>query len=147
MLACLLTYLLTDTYIAADRNPRSLANFLKNFAFHLSETHIESPKTFQRGLSFRGVLRFAEAKRKLYRPFSTFSFFTSLRSLRQLAAPHLAGARHSATAKTLHTRADAGCTKAASLGYALQLEQVESIAPVWQTTFRVRETHLWSGVL
>ena len=80
-------------------------------------------------------MRFAEAKRKLYRPFPAFSFSKSLRSLQQFAAPHLAGARHSATAKTLHTRGDAGCTKAANLGYALQLEQVESIAPVWQTTF------------
>ena len=93
------------------------AAILKTLAFHLSETHIESPKNLpKRGLSFRGVLRFAEAKLKLYRPFPAFSFFTYLRSLRQFAAPHLASARHSASAKTLHTRGDAGCTKAASSG-------------------------------
>ena len=107
--------------IPAGRNPRSrFAAFLKNFAFHLSETHIESPKNLpNRALSFRGVFHFAEAKRNSYRPFPAFSFFTSLRSLRQFAAPHLTGARHSAAAKTLHTRGDAGCTKPANSGHML----------------------------
>ena len=124
----------------ADRDPHSrFAAVLKI----LSETHIESPENLpKRGLSFRGVLRFAEAKRKLYHPFPAFSFLTSLRSLRQFAAPHLTGARHSATATTLHTRGDAGCTKAPNSGYMLC-----SLQECGRRPFRVREKHLWSGVL
>ena len=66
-------------------------------------------------------------------------FFTSLRSLRQLAAPHLAGARHSAANKTLEKRR-CGLHEGSEFGTcALQLDQVESIAPLWQTTFRILE--------
>ena len=46
-------------------------------------------------------------------PIRCLLLFTSLRSQRLFVAPHLADAKHSATAKTLHTRGDAGCTKAA----------------------------------
>ena len=84
-------------------------------------------------------MRFAEANRKLYRPFPAFSFFTSLRSLRQLAAPHLTGARHSATATTLHTRGDACCTKATNSGHML----CSLNRPVWQTLVRVREKNIF----
>ena len=107
-----------DKNTPADRNPRSrFAAFLKKLAFHLSQKLTESPKNLpKRGLNFRGVLRFAAAKRKLYHPFPAL-FFTSFRSQRQFAAPHPAGARHSATAKTLHKRGDVGCMKACAQCY------------------------------
>ena len=47
--------------------------------------------------------------------------------------------RHSAAAKTLENRR-CGLHEGSEFGtYALQLDQVESIVPVWQTTFRVLE--------
>ena len=109
----------------------AFCRFSEKLAFHLSETLIEPPKNLQkRGLGFRVFCV------SLRRNAPAFSFLTSLRSQRQSAAPHLAGARHSAADFT-HKRTCGLHEGSEFKTYALQLDQIVYHASMADNLFAV----------